>query len=127
MTLVMDHIHIRCTDLDKALNFYTDILGGELSGKGEVKGMPIVRVSLGGITLALSPPKEGLEVEPLSGKPGYGAYQLGFTIRDMEQTYQNLKAKGVRFKVEPMMIRDGLKVAFLAAPDGVEIELMEYC
>ena len=127
MNLTMNHIHVRCSDLDAALSFYTDILGGEFDGKGEVNGMPILRVKLGGATLSLSPPREGLEVEPTSGRARYGTYQLGYTVEDLDRVYRDLAAKGVAFKGEPVMIRPDLKVAFLDAPDGVEIELMEFC
>ena len=126
LNLTMNHIHIRCSDLDNALKFYTETLGGEFDGRSEAGGMPILRVKLGGATLSLSPPKEGLEVEPNSGKPRYGLYQLGFAVENIDQAYQELKAKGVVFKGEPKKGPE-LKVAFLAAPDGMEIELMEFC
>lgn len=125
MKLEMNHIHIRCQDLEAALAFYTDIMGGELLGRGEALGMPIIRVGLGGAVLALSPPRADVQVEPFTGKPGYGTYQLGYTVPDIEQAYQDLTAKGVEFKGRPVQVREGLKAAFLAAPDGVEIELME--
>ena len=64
-------------------------------------------------------------MEPFSGKPGYGIYQLGFTVPDIEKTHKELTAKGVEFKGAPVTVRPGLKAAFLSAPDGVEIELME--
>jgi len=125
VNLSMDHIHIRCIDPEKSLAFYTEILGGEFLGRGEVPGMPIIRVNLGGVNLALSPRKEGVVVEPFTGKPGYGAYELGYRVEDLDQTCESLKAKGVEIKAGPVTIREGLKVAFLDAPDGVEIELME--
>jgi hypothetical protein len=38
---------------------------------------------------------------------------------------EELRAKDVKFVVEPMQVRPGLKIAYIEAPDKVRIELSE--
>jgi catechol 2,3-dioxygenase-like lactoylglutathione lyase family enzyme len=123
MAFELDHIHFRCQDLDAAIDFYVNILGGEILRRSDSTGMTIVVVTVGGTKLALSPPREG--VEPAAAL-GWGVYQIGMIVDDLASTVIDLKAKGAEFNREPVEIRPGLNVAFLKAPDGMEIELMEY-
>jgi len=48
-----------------------------------------------------------------------------FETADCRQTYEELKAKGVEFTRGPTTVRPGVRVAFLRAPEGVSIELLE--
>ena len=36
-----------------------------------------------------------------------------------------MMAKGVEFTMKPTVLRPGLKIAFIQAPDGVRIELLQ--
>jgi len=124
--LTLDHIHIRCHDLEAAVDYYVKVLGGEVEKRTSVPGMPIVRVRLGGQTIALSPKRQEMEVESLSGAPRWGVWQLAYRVDDIQAVYQELKARGAKFKGEPVEQVPGLTVAFVEAPDGVEIELLQF-
>ena len=82
--LKLDHIHIRCADLAAAEQWYTEVMGGKVVKRGEVPGMPIVRVELGSQIIALSPAKEGMEVEANSGRPRWGVWQISYQVEDIE-------------------------------------------
>jgi catechol 2,3-dioxygenase-like lactoylglutathione lyase family enzyme len=124
MTFELDHIHIRCQDLETSVDYYANMFGGEVVARLEVRGMPLVRIKIGQTFLALSPKREELDVEPLSGNPRWGAYELGFLVEDVEQAFQELKAKGAEFIAGPLSPRPGVQIAFLEAPDGVQIEIL---
>lgn len=121
----LNHIHIRCQDMAEAEDFYVSVLGGRLTQRGAVPGMPIVRVELGGQTIALSPPREGIEVEPLSGNNRWGCWQIAFEVDDIESAFAEMSERGAHFKGKPFEQIPGVKVAYILAPDGVEIELLE--
>lgn len=125
MQMQLNHIHIRCRDMAQAEEFYANVLGGRVTQRVAVPGMPIVRVELGGQIIALSPPREGIEVEPLSGNNRWGAWQIAFQVDDIKAAYDELTARGAKFKGEPFEQIPGLKVAYVNAPDGVEIELLQ--
>jgi hypothetical protein len=54
-----------------------------------------------------------------------GLDHFGFAIDDMDVVAEELKSKGVKFVVEPMQVRPGLRIAYVEAPDKVRIELSE--
>jgi catechol 2,3-dioxygenase-like lactoylglutathione lyase family enzyme len=45
--------------------------------------------------------------------------------RGIDAVVAELKAKGVEFTREPTTVRPGVRVAFLRAPEGVSIELLD--
>ncbi len=124
MNFELDHVHIRCQDLEASISYYQKMFNGEVIARLEVRGMPLVRVQVGGAILALSPKRAEMEVEPLSGNLRWGAYELGFLVEDLEQAYRELEAKGAEFIAGPMSPRPGVQIAFLKAPDGVQIEIV---
>ena len=126
MKLTYDHFHIRCQDVEAGEKFYTEVLGGEVEARKQVPGMSITKIRVGGVIISLSPAKQEENVDPLSGNPCWGAYQVAFTVDDIEGACKEIEAKGGTVSSGPKQIRDDLKVAFVPAPDGVEIELMQF-
>ncbi|KIX14870.1 VOC family protein [Dethiosulfatarculus sandiegensis] len=120
-----DHLHLRCQDLEGAVDFYVKMLGGEVVKRFEVNGMPIVRVVVGGTNIAFSPITKNLSITVPADEPRWGAYQIGFTVADLEQAMAELKAKGGKFKNEPFDAAPGVRAVFMEGPDGIEIELMQ--
>ena len=125
MATTFDHIHLRCQDVASAVRFYVDNFGAEVEGEGEALGMPITRVQLGGWVLSFSPPRQGVDVKVDGDEPGWGLYQLGLNVDDLDEMRARLSANGIQFCRGPVQVNDNLRVAFVDAPDGVEIELME--
>ena len=127
MNLTYDHFHLRCQDVKASEKFFTQVLNGEVEARKQVPGMSITKIRVGGVIISLSPAKEGEQVEPASGKPQWGAYQVAFTVDDLQKTCEEIKANGGEISSGPKKIRDDLMVAFVPAPDGFEIELMQFC
>jgi catechol 2,3-dioxygenase-like lactoylglutathione lyase family enzyme len=46
-------------------------------------------------------------------------------VSGIDALVAELKAKGVEFTREPTTVRPGVRVAFLRAPEGVSIELLD--
>lgn len=126
MQIKIEHTHIRCQDLEAAVSWYEKVLGCKVLRRGEVPGMPIVRMDFHGQVFALSPPREGMKPEPLSGNPRYGVWQIAFEVDDIAAAAAEFKARGAEFEVEPFQQTPAQKVAFIKAPDGVQIELLEF-
>lgn len=125
MELKLNHIHLRSADYEAAAQWFVDVLDGEILAVTEVPGMPIIRVGLGGQVVACSPKREEMEVEPNSGSPRWGVWQLGYEVDDIRTVAEDVKARGGEFSLEPKEIKPGMTVAFLKGPDGLEIELMQ--
>jgi catechol 2,3-dioxygenase-like lactoylglutathione lyase family enzyme len=116
------HVHLRCEDLDAAVDFYENVLNGKITERVALGGMPIVRMEVGGQRLFLSPKFGDINVEPTSGEARWGVYQLALLVDDIDTAVEELKARGA----EPQNIKpSGMPIAFFTGPDNVQIELMQ--
>jgi lactoylglutathione lyase len=122
MSLTFHHVHLRCEDLEGAVAYYEKMFDGKVTERVEVRGLPIVRLEIGGERIFLSPRFGDLDVEPTSGRPRWGVYQLAFTVDDIDASVEALLAKGAELEdLKP----NGLPMAFFKGPDNVQIELIE--
>ncbi len=65
------------------------------------------------------------ETAPSSPETDYGLEHFGIRTDNLEAAVAELKAKGVQFKEEIRVVRPGVKISFLRAPENVLIELLE--
>ncbi|MFL1462180.1 VOC family protein [Roseococcus sp. DSY-14] len=119
-----DHLHFRSTDADAAAHFYVEMFGATETGRAvQPKGNLRVMLDLGGLPIFLEGVPEGTGAPP--APPFLGLEHLGLRVDDLEAAAAALKAKGVRFTLEPTEIRPGVRIAFVQAPDGVQVELLQ--
>lgn len=127
----IDHIAVVVEDLDKALEFWSDSLGLDLSHIEEVPSEHSI--------VAFLPAKES-EVELVqptddeSGvarylkKRGPGMHHICFEVYDIQATMEHLKTRGVRLiNPQPIIGTGGKKIAFIhpESTHGVLVELYE--
>ncbi len=123
MQLAFDHVHYRCSDLEAARRFYCDVLGAEYLETVELAGRPVMRLRLGGIHLLFSPSGEEGNPEPADRR--LGAYHIAFFVEDHDAAVAHFKSRGAKFVREGVMASPHLKVAFIEAPDGMQVEIMQ--
>jgi catechol 2,3-dioxygenase-like lactoylglutathione lyase family enzyme len=118
-----DHIHLRSPDPEAAAAFYVDHLGAEI--RDRVMNGEALRVvlNLGGVAMFIE--QVPASTSAAQATPHQGLEHIGLKVTDLAATAAALKAKGVRFTVEPKSPKPGLSIAFLAAPDGVTVELLQ--
>lgn len=136
------HFGVVVTDIEKSLHFYRDLLGLKIQRymleEGEfidailgLRGAKVTTVKMAaenGDTLV-----ELLEYASHKGKKrenyeifDLGASHVAFTVENVDEEYQRLKAQGIAFTCEPQISPDGkAKVTFCFDPDGVPVELVE--
>lgn len=124
----MAHIQINVADLERSVAFYRDILGFPVVRTFERPGRRFVFLSVAGhgevelIGSTASPSAVG------SGNPGpFGLQHIALRVTDIEQSYHELRAKGVSFLEDRSNFRqpNGPRIAFFTDPDGVVLELVE--
>jgi len=125
MAYKFDHIHFRCEDVEASAAYYVKVFDGKILNRAEVRGLPIIQVEVAGERLFLSPKRSGDEVEPTSGKPRWGVYQIALAVTDMNATVKELKARGAEFEGEPIVVNPSITIAFIKGPDNVQIELLQ--
>jgi catechol 2,3-dioxygenase-like lactoylglutathione lyase family enzyme len=118
-----DHLHLRSTDPEGAARFYTEMLGAKRTGELMSGNALRVMLNLGGLNLFLEEVPPGT---PSTPKPPFlGIEHVGLAVTGFDAAVAELKAKGVVFVKEPSSPRPGVKIAFIQAPDGVQIEILE--
>jgi lactoylglutathione lyase len=117
------HTRYRVNDLARTVKFYKDVLGlVELSRHKSPRGSELVFMQAAG-----SP-----ELIELCSFPGSGPVQvqpdlthLAFEVADLDAFARHLATFGLKYSDGPTKRSDGGRIAFIDAPEGYEIELIE--
>lgn len=117
------HTRYRVNDIDRSVRFYTDVLGLQ-----EIRRS----VSPRGSTLVFLKAPESEETIELCSFPASGPVQvqpdlthLAFQVDSLEAFGKHLASKGIPWSDGPTMKPDGSGFAFIDAPEGYEIELIQ--
>jgi len=118
------YVGIRVTDLQRSIDFYTNILGMKVVGRGKVEQTK-------GETVSLQSEKEGFILElnyyqkngPYNTKytVGEGLDHLAFKVDDLDKALKEARKAGHQTILE--MKADGRRWAYIEDPDGIWIEL----
>ena len=119
-----DHIHIYCSDLTATETWFTEGLGAEVAGRPESRGVPSVRLKLGGANIYLRPARDG-ENLVAPGPALFGTNHFGLRVANIDETVDVLRARGVFIEVEPWDFSESSRIAFIKGPDAVSIELVQ--
>lgn len=122
----IDHVVIAVKDAEKAMKFFSELLGIEFDEIGEEKNWKFKSfMSPEGLEL-LTPTSEDSETAKFIEKRGEGLFALSFKVNDAEKVAKRAEEMGIRVigKIE----RGGFKEIFLHPKDcfGVQILLTEY-
>ena len=124
VSITFDHVHLVSHDPHATAGWYVDKLGGKIARSGDVRGAPQIYVSLGDATLIVRGQRPA---EQAGDKPGleWGIDHFGVRVKgDFDSFCAGLRAKGVAFSLEPTDFNPTTRIAFIQAPDGVSVELL---
>ena len=117
------HTRYRLNDLEKSVKFYKEILGLE-----EIRRHKSPR----GSELVFLKAPESDELIELCNFPNSGPVQvqpdlthLAFAVDSLEEFGRHLAKFGLQYSDGPTLKPDGSGFAFIDAPEGYEIELMQ--
>lgn len=113
MKFQFDCIFYYVLNMDKAIDFYTNVLGLKLTSRDEV-----ARFDIDGVLFELVPDQH---VEKLNGK---GNARLCLKVENIYQTIKDLQTKGVL--TSQIEEKDNGMLASFEDPDGNEIYLWQY-
>ncbi len=117
------HTRYRVNDLEKTVAFYRDVLGlQEVSRHSSPRGSNLVFMKA----------PESEETIELCSYPASGPVQvqadlthLAFEVSDLDAFAAELLKKGCPLSDGPHVTSSGSKIAFVDAPEGYEIELIQ--
>ncbi len=117
------HTRYRVNDLDRSLRFYQEVLGLEVVRRSR---------SPRGSELAFLKAPESDETIELCSFPDSGPVQVqpdlthvAFQVDSLEAFGRHLETLGIRYSDGPHYKGDGGGFAFIDAPEGYEIELIQ--
>ncbi len=136
------HVGIIVNDIEKALQFYRDILGAKFLYRAEGSPKDVAKeVNVPGATTKLAVLKVGnhtielVEYVTPKIKPqglsaaAIGTLHLAFEVDDIDAEMERMKAKGVKFNAKPKLIEEGENKGWVWTyfndPDGSQLELVE--
>jgi lactoylglutathione lyase len=119
-----DHMHLRSPNPEATARWYEQMLGAEVI-RSMQEGKPRIDLKLGGANIFIAPVTAGDGVNPPPTTPYQGLDHFGLCVTGIDAIVAELKGKGVKFTKEPTTVRPGVRIAFLRAPEGVSIELLD--
>jgi len=109
------HIHLRATDPEGLMKWISDSFGGERAKlKGRIDGLKY------GPVWVLAQKSN----EETAASNGRAIDHLGWRAVNLDKTSAELKAKGVKFTMEPRAY-GSLRIAFVDGPAGLKVELVQ--
>ena len=132
-----DHIAISVSDMDRALNFFTSILGFEVLwdktglNLATLVGLPDAyarQVMLHGYGMRLELfsyiRPQGKRREP-HRQCDFGITHFCLSVKNIDSLYRELMAKGVEFISPPQVVRQNVWAAYFKGPDDIMVELVQ--
>jgi lactoylglutathione lyase len=119
----IDYTMIVVSDMQRSVEFYRDKLGIPL----KFESPDWTEFATGATTLALHGGGVA-DQRPPAGDPSKvaGACSIGFNVDNVDKTYEELKAKGIRFVMPPTQRQnEGIKLAVAIDPDGLPISFAQ--
>jgi lactoylglutathione lyase len=117
------HTRYRVNDLERTVKFYRDILGLEESRRHRSpRGSELVFLKSAGsaeeIEICYFPNSEPVKCQP-------DLTHLAFEVENLAEFEKHLTKLGVKFSDGPTTTSSGSVIAFVDAPEGYEIELIQ--
>ena len=117
------HTRYRVNDLERTVAFYRDVLGlKEIKRHKSPRGSELVFLQTPGseelIEITYFPGSGPVQVQP-------DLTHLAFEVESLEEFGKHLAAHGLKYSDGPTTSSSGTTFAFIDAPEGYEIELIE--
>lgn len=119
-----DHVHVYASDLAESERWFVEKLDAEVVERRESGGTASAFLRLGDRAVIIRGPNPGEVMAPAAGGQ-FGADHFGLVVDDLAATAAELRARGVKFTMEPNEIRPGVHISFIEGPDRVSIEVLQ--
>jgi len=118
----VDYVMVVVSNMKRSVEFYRDKLGLPLNLESE----GWTEFQTGPTRLALHGGGKPQEKSGQTGEQHAGTCSIGFTVANVQKTFEDLKSKGVVFVMPPSERKgEGIKLAVCLDPDGLPISLAE--
>ena len=123
-SLSFDHVHLVAKNPQATADWYVDKLGGRITRNLDIKGAPQIYVALGGFIIIVRGQRPAETAADKSGLE-WGVDHFSLRVKgDFDGFCADLKKKEVKFSLDPTDFNPTTRIAFINAPDGVSVELL---
>ena len=125
MNYTYDHIHLRSRDPEAIARYYHKMFNAKIIESVQPDGQKRLDLDINGLTVFIArvAPDDDVPVGPT--EPYIGLDHFGLRVDNLDDAAAELKERGAEFTMEPRVLRPGVKIAFIRAPENVRIELLE--
>jgi glyoxylase I family protein len=121
----IDHIELVTADPERAVRFYTEVLGFQVRERTSVPGgLQLIYLDLGGTTVELMK-YDSIVPKPREESEHFGYRMMALEVGDMQQALTYLKSKGIEPVWGPIT-RPTYARAEIRDLDGNHIELRQW-
>lgn len=125
MELTWEHLVLKAEDVPATVAWYQEVLGATVVRRATSRGALEVNLELGGALLQVQGSLSDELPLPASRHPRFGVDHLVLAVADLDAALALLRDRDVPILEEAWAVRSGVRMACVAAPDGVRIELVE--
>jgi catechol 2,3-dioxygenase-like lactoylglutathione lyase family enzyme len=127
MPFRINHIHIKAADPRKAAEWWVSAFRFKiLSDETRPFGDRFVRCQAeGGMLVTISNARTGETLAPGHSSAHFGLEHFAVEVDDIEAEIARLQKLGAKFQEGPLLAPNGVRFAFLGAPDEVRVELVQ--
>ena len=124
MTHRFHHAHIKSQDPRASARWWADMFGATVLPEVEFRSMLFAPVELNGVRINITEPPPDERTGDPPPMPHYGLEHIGVLTDDLDRDLARFMEQG--FEVfERRSGAGGYEIAFVAAPDGVCLELLQ--
>jgi len=116
MALTVQHVHLKTQNVEKTMQYYIDNFGATVKAEMPGRGW---QLDLHGLQLNIT-----TIITEQNHAQYYGIEHMAVVTDDYPATLAKLRGNGVEV-LEELKGSNGARVAFVSAPDGAQMEVIE--
>lgn len=127
MAYLFNHVHLKAPDPKKTADWYVEAFGFEITADTVRDGGDrFIRCkTVDGVRVNISAARTDEVMGPGDSNAHFGIEHFGIEVDDLDTELKRLEGMGAKVLEGPNVSATGSKVAFIAAPDDVRIEVMQ--
>ena len=128
MAFRINHIHLKAPDPRRTAEWYVKAFDFKIvNDETRVFGDRFIRCQSvdGGMAVNISGPRTGEKLGPGDASAHFGLEHFGFDTTEIEGDIRRLEGLGAQLLEGPIQLPNGVRIAFLRAPDDTRVELVQ--
>jgi len=119
------HLHLLSRNPRAASEYYQKMFGAQIIESVQSDGKNRIDLDIDGVKIFILPVSPNSTTPDAPAEYYVGLDHFGLLVNNLDEAVEELKSKGAEFAMEPSVIRPGVKIAYIRAPENVRVEIVE--